>query len=376
MKSLGYIVIGTALIAAFAVGAYVGPNLPSPGAGWPPAETPAATPHKTFVGRPAAAAAHDSVVALGRIEPASRIIRVSGPGGTDGGRIAALVIAEGDRVTAGQTLAILDTEPRLRAALAKAEANLSVKKAQLAQKVMELANSERSLQASLDQYAAERDRAQWDLERLGRLNKAGVYSEPALIDKQLAVQSAAHRLETARLALDRIKARNEQGILLEEAVVRAELLAAESAVGQARADLDFAVIRAPIDGRVLRLLARTGQQIGSDGFAEMGNTDAMIVRAEVFESDAGLVVRGQSAIVTSRALDRPLRGVVERLGLAVGTQSVIREDPAAVLDARVVEVFIRLDDASSARVAGLTNLQVRVVIAAARRESQQVSHAP
>jgi len=67
---------------------------------------------------------------------------------------------------------------------------------------------------------------------------------------------------------------------------------------------------------------------------------------------------------------------VSRIGLAVGTQSIIREDPAAVLDARVVEVFVRLDKESSARVAGLTNLQVRVAISRTNdRAFEQTSRA-
>lgn len=373
MRVRAYAAIGAALLAALAVGTLYGPRVFRASS---PATGAAAPPPAPFVGRPATVAAGDSVVALGRVEPSSRILRISAPGGADAGRIAIVAVAEGDRVVAGQTLAVLDTEPRLRAALAQAEANLSIKRAQLEQKVADLANSERSLQASVEQNKAERDRAQWDLERLGRLNKAGVYSDPALIDKQLAAQSAAHRLETAQLALERVQARNAQGVRHEEAILRAELLAAEASVGKARADLELATLRAPIDGRVLRLLARVGQQVGSDGFAEVGDTESMIVRAELFESDVAFVVRGQSASITSRALDRPLAGVVDRLGLLVGMQSVIREDPAAVLDARVVEVFIKLDDASSARVAGLTNLQVRVAVTTERRDAKRVPHAP
>jgi HlyD family secretion protein len=71
---------------------------------------------------------------------------------------------------------------------------------------------------------------------------------------------------------------------------------------------------------------------------------------------------GQRAILTSAALAEPLQGTVERLGLQVGQQRVVDEDPAANLDARVVEVYLRLDAASSQRVAGLTNLQVTVTI--------------
>ena len=315
-----------------------------------------------FAARPAGDGVDGVVVALGRVEPVSRVLRLAGPPGSDAGRVAAIFVAEGQPVTRGQILGVLDTEPRLAAALAQAEANVAMKAALLAQKLAEFDNTEKSLAAAVEQQAAERDRAQWDLDRLSHLNKAGLYSDPALIDKRLALLSANRKLNASRLALERIQQRDADGRRLEEAVVRAELRAAEAAAAQARTDHALAHFQAPVDGTVLRLHARLGQQLGSEGFAEMGDVSTMMVRAEVFEADIAAVALDRAATVTSRSLATSLHGTVDRIGLAVGTQSVIREDPAAVLDSRVVEVFVRLDPTSSARVSGLTNLQVRVAI--------------
>ena len=158
--------------------------------------------------------------------------------------------------------------------------------------------------------------------------------------------------------------------------MRAEARSAEAAADKARADHALSFIRAPIDGRILRLIGRVGQQVSSDGLTEMGDTDVMTVRAEVFEADVRAIAVGQPAVVTSRSLESPLQGTVSRIGLSVGTQSIIREDPAAVLDARVVEVFMRLDKESSIRVSGLTNLQVRVAISRSNdRAFEQTSRA-
>ncbi len=44
-------------------------------------------------------------------------------------------------------------------------------------------------------------------------------------------------------------------------------------------------------------------------------------------------------------------------------QEVINTDPAANIDAKIVEVKVRLDEESSQKVAGLTNLLVKVAIA-------------
>lgn len=323
-----------------------------------------------FVVRPAGGEAGEGVVvALGRIEPVSRVLRIAGPTGGDAGRISLLSVAEGERVSRGQVMAVLDTEPRLAASLTQAEANAAMKQAQLMQKLSELENTEKSMAAAVEQQLAERDRAHWELDRHSQLKTVGLYSEPALIDKRLALLSANRKLETSKLALERVQARDAKGVRLEEVVARAELTAAEAGVEKARADHAQSHIRAPGNGTVLRLYARLGQQIGSEGFAEMGDVSTMMVRAEVFEADVAAVAQGQPVSVTSRSLEGTLRGSVHRVGMAVGTQSIIREDPAAVLDARVVEVFIRLDPASSARVTNLTNLQVRVAIEPAGQAS-------
>jgi HlyD family secretion protein len=378
LKVLPVLAAGLALLAvALVVSSRANAPVGAQSSAASPAAQSAVPSTQRYVVRPAGGASEGVVVALGRIEPVSRMLRLAGPTGSDAaGRVATLAVAEGERVTRGQLLAVLDTEPRLAAALAQAEANASMKQAQLAQKSTELDNSEKSFAAALEQQAAERDRAQWEFDRYGQFVKAGVYSDPVLIDKRLALLAANRKLETSKLALERIQVRDAAGWRLEEAVARAELAAAVAAADKARADHAQSRIIAPIDGTILRLHARLGQQLGSDGFAEMGDVSTMMVRAEVFEADIAGVAVGQAASINSRSLDGTLRGTVDRIGRAVGTQSIIREDPAAVLDSRVIEVFIRLDAVSSARVTDLTNLQVRAAIErAGERTYRQSSRA-
>jgi len=53
---------------------------------------------------------------------------------------------------------------------------------------------------------------------------------------------------------------------------------------------------------------------------------------------------------------------VVEVGLEINKQDVLNTDPAAQFDARVVEVKVRLDEPSSRKVKGLTNLSVQVAI--------------
>lgn len=136
--------------------------------------------------------------------------------------------------------------------------------------------------------------------------------------------------------------------------------AARAVLDAARAELEMSVVRAPITGRVIDVHARAGERVGDQGVLEIGRTDEMFAVAEVYETDIGRVTIGQRAIVTSPALDAPLEGSVERIGLKVGKLDVLGTDPVAKTDARVVEVEIRLDDGD--RVSHLTNLQVEVAL--------------
>jgi HlyD family secretion protein len=118
---------------------------------------------------------------------------------------------------------------------------------------------------------------------------------------------------------------------------------------------------APVDGHILNVRVKPGEQIGSGAILTMGDTDGMRAVAEVYETDIAEVRVGQNATITSRALPKPITGKVTRIGNMVFKNDVLNVDPAARADARVVEVWIDLDDTPD--VARLTNLTVDVVIA-------------
>jgi HlyD family secretion protein len=299
------------------------------------------------------------VMALGRIEPASEVVKLAAPAGQDTGRIGEIFVDEGQWVEKGAVIAILDTRPRLLAALEQADATLALRRAALAKTVADLDNQAKTLTAAMEQQESQRDRAKWEFERLQQLQKSGIYRDTALIDKRLALEGTEQALVSARLMLERNHRRDPAGLRLDEASAKAEVAAAEAAQLKARADLAFSEIRSPIAGRMLRRMGRAGEQISQDGLAEIADTRVMFVRAEIFESDLRRVAIGSQVTVTSRALGEPVQGAVTRIGLKVNRQTMIGEDPAATLDARVIEVMIRLDEKGSAATAGLSGLQVR-----------------
>lgn len=180
------------------------------------------------------------------------------------------------------------------------------------------------LRADVDRFRAELATAEREFKRRETLHRGERVSESDL-------DSARLRVDMAKASLDR-----------------------------ATADLEMSTVRAPIDGQVLKIHSRRGEAVGEKGIAELGDTGRMYAVAEVYENDIGRVKVGHRARITSPALSEVLTGTVEAIGLLIGKKDILKTDPVADADARVVEVDIRLDNPEAA--ARLTNLRVDIVI--------------
>ena len=145
---------------------------------------------------------------------------------------------------------------------------------------------------------------------------------------------------------------------LDQANMDLDIAKADLAAAEAR--LELAIVRAPVRAQVLEIHADPGERVGSEGIMDLGQTDRMYVVAEVYETDISLVKKGQIATIRAVAIDKALKGTVERVSLKVGRLDMLGTDPIAKTDARVVEVYILLED--SAAVSAYTNMQVEVEI--------------
>jgi HlyD family secretion protein len=277
------------------------------------------------------------VAALGRIEPLGGIIRVGAPSIPDavsGAVLRALHAERGEDVAAGALLAELDTATVSEARVAGSEAAL------------EIARRSARAAASLAEEACVRaDVAARQSRRMADLLSRGLASHEAADlargEAEAGAASCAARRSEARVAESRIAA-------------------AEADLALHRAELQRSFVRAPVAGRVLDLHARPGELVGAEGILELGRIDEMYAIAEVYETDIRHVHTGQRARVTSDALSAALEGTVTRIRPKVNKLDEIGTDPAALKDARIVEVEVKLDDAATA--ANLTHLQVQVEI--------------
>jgi HlyD family secretion protein len=142
-----------------------------------------------------------------------------------------------------------------------------------------------------------------------------------------------------------------------------ELISTKTAVKKAQADLAQAYVHSPINGRVLKINTWPGELIHQQkGIAELGNTAQMYVSADIYETDIARVKPGQTATIRADKSIGSLNGVVDRVGIKIGTPSTLGTDPVKEADVRVVQVKIRLNPTDSKKVTNLTNLQVNVAI--------------
>ena len=307
------------------------------------------------------------VVALGRIIPRGDVISVATPSGAGDARISEMRVAEGDLVTSGDILAVLDNLAQLQSAVAAAEAALRVREANLAQTRASNAASLAEAQATLERAEATETVAQSDLDRATALFERGVTTRAEFDQVVARANEAGRDVERALATLSRY-ATGSETVQADIAVAEANLDAARADLDRARQDLERAYVRAPESGMVLEINVRAGERPGSAGIIDLGDTSQMTVEAEVYQTMIGRVTIGDPVTVSADAFAGDLVGVVSAIGLQIGRQSITSDDPAANTDARVVDVIVTLDAASSATATPFTNLETIVRIDAGRVE--------
>ncbi len=308
---------------------------------------------------PSIAGSRDAVSAIGFVEPQGGLINIGGFTSSTGAIVSDVSVVEGDTIEAGQVIAILDTNQILQANLKLAEAEVDIRKARLYRLKAGPSKSEiKAQQAEIKRLKTEIATADAKCRRAEALHRKEILPKAELEDIFLKKNVLKARFRAASATLATIKEVRSVDV----AVALAELGEANAAVLKAKAELERSIFRAPMDGRVLKLHVRPGQLIGPDGILQLGRTESMWIRAEIYETDIDRVRVGQKATVTSDVFPGKLQGTVEKIGLMIGKNRLFAVKASANSDSRVVEIGIELSESDSPTVAHLTNLQVTVVI--------------
>lgn len=239
------------------------------------------------------------------------------------GKVAAVQVKEGDKVTRGQILLKLDPTVYL-AEVAQQEASrrnaaITIERAQI-----NLANQQRSL------------------ERTGQLYKAK-YIDISKYD------DAVHQVDVAKVDLRASRETLEQ---------------ANAMLSQSREHLAKTEVRAPIDGTVTAVPIKIGETavasatgIAGSSLMTIADVGSIMAEVNVDEADIARVAVGQQAKVFPAAYpDQPLTGKVESVAMAPKGAM-----PGAQSQGRNYVVKLHLDDPKLALRSGMT-CRVEIVV--------------
>jgi len=241
----------------------------------------------------------EQVVADGRVTPVQEAA-LSLP---IGGIVAEVLIAEGDRVEAGQVLLRLDAT-RQRAAAVQAEAQLQRAQARLD----ELQAGARPEEIAAAQAALDAAIAAFERTRQGA-------DEAQIITARAQLANAEATLRQAQAAYDQVSWRNDIGALPQAA----QLEQATNAYQAARAQLDD-LLKGPNAADVEAAAARVRQAQAQLDLTRAGARPETIAAAQADVAVASAALEQALAALAETELRAPFAGTVAALNTKVGEQ--------------------------------------------------------
>lgn len=225
------------------------------------------------------------------------------------GRLSQMLVDEGQRVTAGQKLAMLDNT-RLQLTRDAAQAQLDAQQAQLDELLAGTRPEQiEQYRAQLDAARIEADNAERNAVRLRDLVKKKLASDRDADDAQAAANGAKANAAAAKATLKLAQAGSRKETI---AAARASLQNARTQLQLAQRNLDDSVLIAPQSGIVQNRILEPGDMASAQTPAlTLVSDDQQWVRVYVGETDLGKVKPGQPVTIHSDSFaDKTYRGWV------------------------------------------------------------------
>lgn len=299
-----------------------------------------------------------AVSALGRLEPVGTVITLAAPVSLDGDRVAELRVKLGDRVTAGQVIAVLDAHGRLQAEVRQAEEAVQVARAKLAQvqagakqgqlqaqraeivrssaqtqgeetiqreaiariqaqwstdQTAQQANLERitaqwegdrrAQQATIRRLDAQRQTAQAELNRNQQLFDEGAISQSALDSKRLVVTEITQGIQEAEAIAARINRTAQQELNSARAILEQLNRTSQARLSEAQAELER-----------IRRTGRQQTQVASATLNEIAEVRPVDVQAATAELNQAIATLKRAQIESQTALVKaPMAGQILKI---------------------------------------------------------------
>ncbi|HWD92023.1 MAG TPA: efflux RND transporter periplasmic adaptor subunit [Verrucomicrobiae bacterium] len=223
------------------------------------------------------------------------------------GRLQQVLVREGDAVTNGQLLAVIqpqteqadmtfyeNTERSSASQVAQAGADLRFQEAQTSNQVTQAEANLAAAQAQATEAAADLENARLTFERQQNLHSTGVESQQTYDQSRTAYDAAKARVDAAEkqtaaaeASVEMAKSNSEQVTARRAAfeASRHQLAAAGAQKEKAKVQLAYTEIRAPLNGFVDTRAALTGEVVNpGQAIVTLIDPDDLWVRADVEES--------------------------------------------------------------------------------------------
>jgi multidrug resistance efflux pump len=289
-------------------------------------------------------ASGDGVVCFGHVDVEHRVRNLYP---AQLGRVEEVPVHEDDSVKAGTVLLRIDSRPA-QFLLRQAQADLKAAQSRLrdAQKLpqqheLQIAQQKQAIAAAKHRLSAAkhaRDHKQQLVNKGGYGSEAEVSAAAELVNElEAALRAAGDKLRELELidpAADILRA-------------EADVAAKQARVDNAQYAVDECSLRAPCDGKVLRILVGPGDMLGSqpkEPAVQFCPQEPRIVRAEVEQEFAGRVALGQAALIQDDSRAGPTwHGKVIRISDWYTHRRSILQEPLQFNDVRTLECLVQLD---------------------------------
>ena len=213
------------------------------------------------------------------------------------GRIEEILVNEGDFVTAGEMLAVMDTavleaqQREAEAQLERAKIGIETAQDQVKQRIAEKSTAE----AVVAQRKAEFSAAQKRLSRTEKLAERGIVPAQKLDDDRAELQRARAAVSAANAQVAAADAATSSA-RSQIVASKSEAEAMRATIQRIKADIDDSTLRSPRDGRVQYRVAQPGEVLNAGGIV-LNLVDLSDVYMTFFlpTEDAGRVKLGAEA---------------------------------------------------------------------------------
>ncbi len=298
-----------------------------------------------------ATVAADYVAAEGKVETMPGYDINLGTGELNG-KVARILVQEGDKVSPGQLVAVLDNAD-LSAQAQAAERGLAVAQSRL-KEVLAGARREEIMQAAaaLEGATAGEQEAERLYRRYKELRAKGMVSPAALDERERVLKEAQASVEEATQQHELLKAGPRPETVK---LSRDQVTLARAELEHSRKLLDKTLLRSPIAGTVIKRYLDEGEGVTPEiPILAIADLARIWINAEVDETDVGRIAVGDPVVISSDAYPgRVFKGSIRQIADYAGERRVKPNDPAVNLGLKVVQVKIGLEQAAPFRL-GMT----------------------